>query len=248
MGEVRLKVELLRHTPEPEEAVAMGAKLCYSAAHIDALKEATPEKRAEFIRRLVEMGHLSPIEHAIYTFGVEGVSRALLAQVTRHRIASFSVQSQRYVSQRALEDTFGYVVPPSIRELGASHVEKFEDQMRTLQRWYNEWADLLGGKGEKANEDARFVLPNACETRFILTMNARELLHFFRLRCCNRAQWEIRAMAWRMLELCLQTAPNLFAGAGPSCIGGGCAEGNLSCGQAGDVRQRHRRLAQGASI
>jgi len=241
LGEVDLRVELLQYTPEPEGLIAMGAKLCYSDASVADLKNIEPEKRSPYIERLVEMGHLSPIEHASFTFGIEGVSRVLLAQITRHRIASFSVQSQRYVSKKSNE-TFDFVIPPAIKELGGEFVEKYKRQMDTMQDWYNEWSDALGNRGEKSNEDARFVLPNACGTSLILTMNARELMHFFNLRCCNRAQWEIRALAWEMLEICLEVSPALFRAAGPSCIGGACTEGKMSCKKAPEVKQKHNAL------
>ncbi len=244
MAEVTQNVRLISYTPEAEKLTAMAAKLCYSAAHIDDIEEdLTPEKAGNFISRIVEIGHLSTIEHASFTFGIEGVSRTLLAQITRHRIASFSVQSQRYVSYS--EKGFGYVIPPAIRELGSEAVQKYEEQMATMQRWYDDWQSALGSEGEKSNEDARFVLPGACETRMLLTMNARELLHFFSLRCCNRAQWEIRALAWRMLELVSPAAPALFAAAGPSCIRGACAEGKKTCGKAAEIRERQKATVKG---
>lgn len=139
------------------------------------------------------------------------MSRALLAQLTRHRLASFSVQSQRYVS---MAEGFDYVIPPAIEALGEDAKQEFIRQMETMQAWYCDWQEKLGGAGESANEDARFVLPNAAATRLVMTMNARELMHFFSLRCCNRAQWEIREMAWQMLALCKQAAPALFEHAG----------------------------------
>ena len=179
MGEVSLHVELLSHTPDPEETVAMAAKLCYSSADMNSLKEGIERTdQSRFIERLIKMGHLSPIEHASFTFGVEGVSRSLLAQITRHRIASFSVKSQRYVTERSKDGkTFNYIIP-EIKALGQQSIEQFEQQMSQIQKWYDEWLELLGDKGESSNEDARFVLPNAAETKFIVTMNARELLHF----------------------------------------------------------------------
>lgn len=240
MPKTKLKTVLLAATPDPELIVSMGAKLCYSKADISDLEKTA--KSQEFIDRLTRMGHLSPIEHASFSFGIEGVSRALLAQITRHRIASFSVQSQRYVNQSAKKGEFSYVIPPSIEALGQEAVKKFEAQMKTMQGWYDEWVDALGNAGEKSNEDARFVLPNACETKMIVTMNARELLHFFALRCCNRAQWEIRELAWQMLALALEKAPDLFGKAGPSCICGACSEGKMCCGRAEEVRIRHRKL------
>ena len=176
MPEKELRVTLLSHTPDPEKVCALAARTCYSAAEYDELRNLVAEKdQGAFLRRIVASGHLSVLEHASFTFGVSGVSRALLAQLTRHRIASFSVQSQRYVS---LADGFGYIIPPWIKALGEDAVAEFERQMGEMQRWYGEWQEKLGS-GEGSNEDARFVLPNACETHITLTMNARELLHFF---------------------------------------------------------------------
>ncbi len=242
MGKVLPKVELLRYTPNPDKTVALGAKLCYSNADIGALKEDLDEKDvSKFIDRLISLGHFSPIEHVSFTFGIEGVSRALLAQITRHRIASFSVQSQRYVSAA---DNFNYIIPPAISALGAEYEEKFIAQMEQTAAWYKEWQELLGNQGEKSNEDARFVLPNASETKIVMTMNARELMHFFALRCCNRAQWEIREVAWMMLEKVKEVCPALFKKAGPSCVSGACSEGKMSCGRVAEMRARSEALNQ----
>jgi len=239
-----LKVILLRHTLSPEETVALGAKLCYSRSTIEDLKAKISAKdQTAFIEKLMKMGHESVLEHASFTFGIEGVSRVLLAQLTRHRLASFSVQSQRYVSY---EDGFGYIIPESIRSMGPAYEQKFRDQMDTIQSWYVEWQNLLG-KGEKSNEDARFVLPNACETRIVMTMNVRELRHFFSLRMCSRAQWEIRSMAEQMFLLCLKTAPALFLDAGPACLRTGCSEGEKSCGKAVQIRRQREQLIQSLS-
>lgn len=240
--EVNLSVELLNWSESAETIAAMAARLCYSASDIGEILKKSSSDQKKFIEKLVDMGHLSPIEHISFTFGVQGVSRALLAQVTRHRIASFSVQSQRYISQARDQGTFSYIVPPSIKALGKDAEEKYAEQMDTIQLWYNEWSSQLGNDGEKTNEDARFVLPNACETRFIMTMNARELLHFFSLRCCNRAQWEIREMAWKMLALVMKAAPNIFSSAGPGCVADKCPEGKMTCGMAAEVRQRQQKL------
>ena len=159
--------------------------------------------------------------------------------MTRHRIASFSVQSQRYVS---LDKGFCYIVPPRIKALGAEAEMEFARQMDEMQRWYVEWQEKLGGSGEGSNEDARFVLPNACETHITVTMNARELLHFFSLRCCSRAQWEIRSMAVEMLRLCKRIAPVIFENAGPGCVCGPCPEGAKSCGKAMEMREMFKAL------
>ena len=237
---VTAKAKLIRFTENPESTIALASKLCYSSLGMDELIERIEGgDNAKFIKMLKTMNHLSPFEHASFTFSVEGVSRAFLAQVTRHRIASFSVRSQRYVG----ESDFNYIVPPAIADLGDSAKEEFVEQMRTVSQWYNAWQERLGG-GERANEDARFVLPNACETKMILTMNARELMHFFSLRCCNRAQWEIRDVAWQMLSQVLEVAPDVFEGCGPTCLTGACSEGKKSCGKAALVRERYERLKE----
>ncbi|MGE5558631.1 MAG: FAD-dependent thymidylate synthase [Bacillota bacterium] len=251
MGKTNLYVYLLRHTPQPEEMVAMGAKLCYSSSGIAELKEGIAARdQSAFLQKLVDMGHLSQIEHAVFTFGIEGVSRSLLAQITRHRIASFSVQSQRYVKktkETGSGGVFDYVLPPRIAALGPEHAAEFDGQMRQIQAWYDLWLERLGDGGESANEDARFVLPNAAATKIILTMNARELLHFFRHRCCNRAQWEIRNLADAMLFAVRRVAPNIFKQAGPGCLTGPCCEGKMSCGKAAEVRQKYDSDQQSAT-
>lgn len=238
----KLKVELIRHTPASEEIIALGAKLCYAKVSIEDLKTRVEERdQTRFIERLLEMGHESVLEHASFTFGIEGVSRVLLAQLTRHRIASFSVQSQRYVSY---ENGFGYIIPPKIEALGEAAVTEYHRQMEQIQHWYEEWQGKLE-TGEGGNEDARFVLPNACETRILMTMNVRELRHFFSVRMCNRAQWEIREMARQMHALCMQKAPTLFSDAGPACLRGKCAEGEKTCGRMTEVRaERQEMLAE----
>ncbi len=228
MPETSLRVELIRHTERPEELVALAARLCYAGQDADALLEQIERKdQRAFVAKVMDMGHDSVLEHVSFTFLVTGISRACLAQLTRHRIASFSVQSQRYVSYA---DGFGYVVPPSIRALGEDAAAEFTRQMEQMQGFYLGWQKRLG-TGEAANQDARFALPNACETRLMLTMNARELRHFFTLRLCTRAQWEIRALAAQMLALCKAEAPALFADAGPACLRGPCPEGAKSCGR-----------------
>ena len=214
-----MNVQLLAHTPNPEQLVAASAKLCYSAASISDLAAIEADKAAEFIGKLPE-AHQSPFEHVSFTFGIEGVSRAMLAQITRHRIASFSVQSQRYVD---MSDGVGYVIPESIEQNPEAR-DVFDAFMGGIDTLYT----YLRSCGIPA-EDARFILPNACETRMIVTMNARELLHFFSLRCCKRAQWEIRAVADEMLRLCKEVAPEIFAKAGPGCVRGHCPEGKMGC-------------------
>ncbi|MEW6410547.1 MAG: FAD-dependent thymidylate synthase [Nitrospirota bacterium] len=247
MGEAKLKVILLRHTPNPEETVAMAAKLCYSPSDIVSLKgkiEAKDQKA--FVEKLVKIGHMSPIEHASFTFAIEGISRACSHQLVRHRLASYSQQSQRYVSEVRSQKsevrsqtTFDYIIPPSISNDNETK-KRFEDFMVESQNVYDFLVERLnekGIKGEAANQDARFVLPNAVETKIIVTMNARELLHFFRQRCCYRAQWEIRNMAYQMLLLVKPIVPTIFHKAGPACLYAPCPEGDMNCGQAKKVRK-----------
>ncbi len=239
------KAELLRYTHNPEETIALSAKLCYSSSSpSELLEKISDSDTAKFIKMLKKMGHLSTFEHASFTFSLTGVSRALLAQITRHRIASFSVRSQRYVSMK----DFNYLIPPSVSALGDEMVEKYKQQMATISDWYEEWQEILGGANEKSNEDARFVLPNACETNMIITMNARSLLNFFDLRCCERAQWEIRDIAWQMLEAVLAVAPNVFDSAGAGCLSGPCPEGAKSCGQAKKVKERQQAILKKLNI
>lgn len=250
-------VTLLAYTPEPQKTVASAAKLCYSAATIKDLRDGlTEEKVTSFVDMLSEIGHESPIEHATFTFGIEGVSRAFLAQITRHRIASYSVKSQRYVKEGAFE----FVTPPEIAEDPES-LALYEESMRMAQEAYDKLAETLTekhkitfmaeGKDEKtaerlaskkAIEDARFVLPNACETKMVVTMNARSLLNFFRHRCCHRAQWEIQDVANKMLALVCEVAPDMFKKAGPPCLNGACPEGKMSCGKASEVRDFYKEL------
>ena len=237
MPRSEMKVALIRHTLSPEEVVALGARLCYSKARVDDLLERVSAKdQTDFVHKIMGMGHDSVLEHASFTFGIEGVSRTLLAQITRHRLASFSVQSQRYVSY---EKGFGYIVPPKIEALGEEAVAEFERQMDTMHQWYTAWQQKLG-TGEGGNEDARFVLPGACETRMMVTMNVRELRHFFSLRMCSRAQWEIRALACEMHRLCMEVAPALFENAGPGCLRGACPEGEKTCGKMLQIRAERK--------
>lgn len=241
MAEQHLNVTLIAHTPEPEKVIAMASRTCYSALDLEGLdKKTDTTDNAAYIRRVLASGHTSIAEHASFTFGLEGVSRTLLAQITRHRVASFSVQSQRYVSVAGAE-VFDYVLPPRIRALGPEAEEKFAQQMKTMQRWYDEWSEALG---QDSAEDARFVLPGAAATRIVMTMNARELLHFFSLRMCNRAQWEVREAAWRMYELVYPLAPSVFENAGPGCARGACPEGKRSCGKAAEVREKIQGLRE----
>ncbi len=251
------KVFLLAHTPNPEHTVASAAKLCYSSSTISNLTDnLTDEKAASFVEMLSEIGHESPIEHASFTFGIEGVSRSLLAQITRHRMASFSVKSQRYVR----EGSFEYVTPPEIAAIPKA-LEIYDEIMAEDQKRYDRLSEILKEKHiktflaegkdqktaeklaeKKAIEDARFVLPNSCETQMVMTMNARSLHNFFKHRCCARAQWEIQDIANQMLALVCEVAPNLFKNAGPSCLNGPCPEGKMSCGRAKEIKEYYRSL------
>ena len=239
-----MQVKLIAHTPNAEQIVAAAAKLCYASADIDTVMDGlTPEKTERFLNMLTELGHESPIEHVTFTFGIEGVSRALLAQITRHRIASFSVQSQRYVK----ENTLTYITPPAVAEdpeTAALYEQTmtdiyaaYQNLAATLEQKYSATMDAKAAQ-KKAIEDARFVLPNACATKMMMTMNARSLLNFFSLRCCNRAQWEIRALATEMCKLVRKVAPTLFRFAGPPCVRGKCAEGSMTCGKAAEIRKQ----------
>jgi thymidylate synthase (FAD) len=246
-----MKVILISHTPDPEKVIATAAKLCYSSSDIGSLRDGlTEEKTESFINMLASIGHESPMEHVSFTFGIEGISRACSHQLVRHRIASYSQKSQRYVN----EDGFDYIIPPEIAAVDEAK-NVFEKQMADLVESYHKIAEILTevhktsfiGKGldekeaehkakKKAYEDARFVLPNACETKIVVTMNVRSLFNFFRHRCCNRAQWEIKAVADEMLKLCREVAPNVFKNAGPSCaVTGKCPEGKMSCGKMKEV-------------
>ena len=266
-----LKVKIIAHTPQPDKVVAQAGKLCYSAVGVDEItQKLTEEEIARYVNMLASIGHESPLEHVSFTFAIEGISRACTHQIVRHRIASYSQQSQRYVKL----EQFEYIIPPAI-ESNPEAKKIFIETMERDQKAYDELVDLLledilidkhaadyGScireilkenpdavpdrskvldlyaenflenyrKAEKqAIEDARYVFPNACETKIVITMNARSLLHFFNVRCCNRAQWEIREMATEMLKECKKIAPALFKKAGPDCVYGKCGEGKMSC-------------------
>lgn len=285
-----LKVKLLSHTMNPEEVVASSAKLCYSPVGVEDIIEKLDEESIEnFINKLVSLNHLSPFEHVSFTFAVEGVSRTLTHQLVRHRIASYSQQSQRYVK----ENSFDFIIPPAIkdnkkaRQAFIKHMEDsqkvYDNIVRELMidkiletdkyyKWYEKitefestednkdwnvkeiYKNLLNTNNvekvdeylnifkkeftkeynaleKKAIEDARYVFPNAVETKIVLTMNARSLMHFFNLRCCNRAQWEIRNLADEMLTQVIKVAPAIFSNSGAPCTFGKCPEGKMSCGE-----------------
>ncbi|NIQ93968.1 MAG: FAD-dependent thymidylate synthase [Desulfuromonadales bacterium] len=226
-------VQLLTHTPDPERVVAAAARLCYSASSIDDLMGREKAEQEKLLRKILDLGHFSVLEHVSFTFGVEGISRACSHQLVRHRLASYSQQSQRYVS---FDRQFEAVTPPTIAE-NPDLAAKYEALMEELHQQY---CDFLAA-GVPA-EDARFILPNAATTKIVISMNARELNHFFRLRCCRRAQWEIQIMAKEMLKHARQAAPLLFATAGPGCLDGACPEGKMTCGAIKEVRQEFAEL------
>ncbi|MBQ7264330.1 MAG: FAD-dependent thymidylate synthase [Synergistaceae bacterium] len=216
-----IETRLLTYTPEPDAVVAAAARLCYRDVSAAELLDGEAREASEgLIDHLWRSGHLSPFEHASFTFGVDGLSRVASHQLVRHRLASFSQQSQRYVRM----DRPTVVVPPSVEAIpGAAAL--FSAQAEASWRAYGELIDM-----GIPQEDARYVLPHGWETRLVLTMNARELHHFFRLRLCRRAQWEIRELARQMSIACRRAAPSLFRMAGPSCVFGPCAEAR-PCGR-----------------
>jgi thymidylate synthase (FAD) len=228
-----MKVKLLAHTPEPEKVIALSARLCYSKSNIEDLeKNFTEDKIKSFLKKIIDLGHESVLEHVSFTFGIEGISRACSHQLVRHRIASYSQQSQRYVNF----DNIEFVVPDSIKKNKNLYL-KFENFMEKISDFYKEMIE-----NNIPAEDARFILPNACTTKIIVTMNLRELKHFFKLRCCNRAQWEIRKLAIEMLKILKNKIPVLFSQMGPACLNGPCPEGIMSCGKIQEVREFFRSL------
>ena len=252
-----MNVKLIAYTPSPEQLISAAAKTCYSAADVNTLLDGLDEEKTKsYLTMLTEIGHESPIEHASFTFAIEGVSRSLLAQITRHRMASFSVQSQRYVREYGFE----FVLPHEIEAVPEAK-EAFLKAMEEDQKTYEKLTAILEERHrqtflsegfsekearrraeKKAIEDARYVLPNACATKMVMTANARSLHNFFRLRCCNRAQWEIRELAEEMYRQVYAVAPTLFRKAGPSCTCGDCSEDKMTCGHPQEVREKYARI------
>ena len=243
-----MKVKLLSYTPDGEKLISSAAKLCYSPVGIDEIEEElTEEEIDKFLNMLINIGHMSPVEHVSFTFAVEGVSRSLTHQLVRHRIGSYSQQSQRYVKL----DQFDYIVPPAI-EKNEEARKLYIQAMEEDQKYYDKIVEILmeeykdsmskSQAEKKAIEDARYVFPNACETKVVFTMNARSLMNFFRLRTCNRAQWEIRELAIEMLRQVKGVYPILFKNAGPACLTGPCPEGKMTCGKIKEVREKFKEL------
>lgn len=253
MEQIKPKVVLLGYTrgingEKPEHIIALAGKLCYSKSNInDLFEKLTDEQIETFINRLVSMGHQSPLEHISFNFGIEGISRTCSHQIVRHRIASYSQQSQRYVD---LKETFNFIIPPEIENNEAAKNIYIDSIMKDKEVYKNITLALKeeyvkngmdnSKATKKALEDARFALPNACETKMIMTMNARTLLNFFKERCCNRAQWEIQEVANQMLDLVLEVAPTVFKKAGSPCAFGPCPEGKMTCGN--PIKPRVRQL------
>lgn len=297
-----LKVKILEYTPNGEKLIASASKLCYSDVGIDEIQEdLTPENTEKFLKMLMSIGHASPIEHVSFTFAVEGISRILSHQLVRHRLASFSQQSQRYVGL----ENFEYIIPPQI-ENNKRTKEIFIKTMEQDKKAYNDivneltyhkilesdkyeefckivadYSKIDGGDGnscfttthkdmvneedesvfeeyvdmfrkhfktesskieKQVIEDARYVFPNACETKLVFTMNIRSLLHFINLRACTRAQWEIRDLAIEILRQIKQIYPTLFRTAGPGCVSDKCPEGKMSCGRQLEMKEKFNKL------
>ena len=221
MPPVEMRVELLAHTPNARELIYAAFRQCYHAGYVGDMwprllaGEPNRERQAEFVAQILESGHTSPIEHVAFTFALSGVSRALTHQLVRHRLASYSQQSQRYVEA----SRFDYIMPPAVAKNAAAR-ERFMAFMDEAGKAYRDIRELLeadGRMGAQANEDARFVLPQAAQTRIVVTMNCRSLLNFFEQRCCMRAQWELRAAANQMLDICREALPEIFTPAGARC-------------------------------
>ncbi|MCG8529664.1 MAG: FAD-dependent thymidylate synthase [Desulfovibrionales bacterium] len=220
MPQKKCRVELIASTPDPMAVIYAAFRQCYHAGFVGDMHakildgEISPEKQAAFIRKVMESGHASPIEHVSFTFAIEGVSRALTHQLVRHRIASFSQQSQRYVDG----SDFDYIMPPAFAKIPEAKA-RFEAFLQEVGSAYKDLKQILddNGRGEKSKEDARFVLPQAAESKIVVTMNCRSLLNFFEHRCCTRAQWEIRDMANKMLKICRAELPAVFENAGARC-------------------------------
>tara|TARA_Y100000310_G_scaffold341250_2_gene439816 strand:+ start:223 stop:918 length:696 start_codon:yes stop_codon:yes gene_type:complete len=221
MGEAKLKVELLAATPNPDITAATAAHICYAGVDVEALKEkVSPDYAKRLIKHLAAAGHLSPLEHVSFTFAIEGISRACSHQLVRHRIASYSQQSQRYVK----EGGFNFIVPPKVKADEKAYKE-FLEAIENARKSYDELLKTIPA------EDARFLLPNACETRIVVTMNTRSLYNFFEHRLCTRAQWEIRVLANAMLKLCKEKAPELFAETDAICVRLGYCPEKETCGK-----------------
>lgn len=218
-----MKITLLDYTGEPERSIASAARLCYSKRTAKNLrKDLTSEEVKRLIRMVRRLGHLSVFEHASFSFGIDGISRVTSHQLIRHRLASYSQQSQRYVD---LSGHSEFIMPDSIKD------SDFYEEAKEILKKSTKFYEKATNRGIPP-EDARYLFPQGITTNIVVTMNARELLHFFTLRCCRRAQWEIRKMACLMLKEVLDIAPVVFEKAGPACFSRGkCKEGKMTCGK-----------------
>ncbi|MDP2726254.1 MAG: FAD-dependent thymidylate synthase [Dehalococcoidia bacterium] len=216
-----MQVALVRYTPQPEETIAAAARLCYSkVGAMEILKKMEPAQVDKLLDHLLTSGHLSPFEHASFTFAIEGLSRAASHQLVRHRLASYSQQSQRYVSLKKLD----WVTPPTIQrkpELAAA----FQDLVQDIHRFYCRMLD----EGVPA-EDARYILPNATCTNLVMTMNARELIHVCSVRLCLRAQWEIRELFTMVKAEVEKVSPRIGAELMIKCDRLGYCDEKETCG------------------
>jgi len=228
MKQAKMKVRVISYTKNPERTIVAAIRQCYSSLSGKKLWEkVTEDQKQRLIHQIIASGHTSTIEHASFTFSIEGVSRALTHQLVRHRIASYSQKSQRYVK----EGGFEYILPPSIAKKKET-TKIFLEELTKIQEGYNKLLAL-----EIPAEDARMLLPNACETKIFVTMNCRSLFNFFQERLCNRAQWEIRLMAGMMLKEVKKIAPNVFKFAGPTCVTEKiCWQGKLNCGKPDKIK------------
>ncbi len=230
-----MKVSLVVHTPDPDRLCAQAALVSKWPKGWSEFKDLWNDKTdMRHLTDAIEKGHVSVIEHACFTFSLEGISRSCSHQTVRHRIASHTQQSQRYVH---LQDPDAFVIPETIQENEKAR-KLFQEQLKAQFSTYERLIDLGIPK-----EDARFVMPNATKTNIMVTMNARELLHFFALRCCERTQWELREVAWKMLTLAKKVAPLIFSKGGPSCVQlGFCPEGDLTCGKIKEIKEKAANL------
>lgn len=208
-----MKVKLVSYTPNPDQVCEMACRTCTSVECPDI---STAVNKTGALRKALDSGHESVAEHAVFTFQIEGISRACSHQLVRHRMASYSQQSQRYV---IMNDNDYFVIPESIKDNNSEYIQ----YVSVMKYLFDEYERMI--KSGVSIEDARYILPNACCTNITVTMNARELRHFLKLRLCNRAQWEINELAVRMLTCVIDIAPVLFEGVGPKCkMDGKCTE------------------------
>ncbi len=225
-----MKVTLISHTFNADYLAALAAKVCYSNKRVEDI-DMDDQTKAKLLKRVIKSGHHSVIEHVVFTYALEGISRVATHQLIRHRLASYSQQSHRYTKIK--NDSF--VIPPEIAD-NKKALKLYEEAIRNSMELYEKLMDM----GIK-KEDARFIIPQGVSSNIVLTMNARELLHFFTLRCCVRAQWEIREAAIEMLKLAKKEAPLIFENAGPACVRGRCPE-EKPCDNIPEIRKFFKNL------